>query len=437
MSVPPAYPLIEGFWIRNYKAFRQIAVGSSFQQSVVMDFAGDVVPYDLTPLTLFVGDSGTGKSTILDVFVFLADCINYGINEALSRRGGFASVYHFGGEGPISLGVVYRPCAEPRSLTYILNIDRDKRTQNPLVETEAIIYRDHQPGAQPRPVLLFQNGEKRTRLIQPWANASGQALDLIKQTDGLHLGLTALAQIEDLPDIPQFKYYLDKFFIANYVSSNAAGLSPPNFKIAPAGNLALDLKRIKEKHPADYTGIFDVIARRLPGVDKFRLELTESGRPVLAFNLFGQDTDIYPAQLGEGTLRLLSHLTLFEDSIPTPLLGIEEPAAFMGYSQIIAFVQLIQHHVRELGGTQFFAATNSNTLIDQMDPTEVWFLSRDNNGTIQASRGLDELQFLNVDLNTVGPYWYSQYIYPSQNMEPLSDSFVKKMSSFSGVPGGT
>jgi len=429
MSVPPAYPLIEGFWIKNYKAFRQVAIGSSFQQSVVMDFSGDVVPYELSPLTLFAGDSGTGKSTILDVFVFLADCINYGVNEALSRRGGFESVYHFGGIGPISLGVVYRPCAELRSLTYILNIDRDKRTQNPVVETEALIYRDHQPGAPPCPVLLFQNGDKQTRLIQPWANASVSALDLIKRTDCLHLGLTALAQIEDLPDIPQFKHYLDKFFIANYISSNAAGLSPPKFKMAPAGNLALDLKRIKEKHPANFAGIFDVIAQRLPGVEKFRFEFTESGRAVLAFNLFGHNADIYPAQLGEGTLRLLSHLTLFEDSIPTPLLGIEEPAAFMGFSQIVAFVQLIQHHIRELGGTQFFATTNSNTLIDQIDPTDVWFLSRDDYGSIRVSRGLDELQFLNIDINSVDPYWYSQHLYPRQNMDPVPDSIVQRPSS--------
>lgn len=412
MSLPPAYPLIEGFWIRNYKVFRQIAIGSSFQHSVVMDFAGEIEPYELTPLTLFAGDSGTGKSTILDVFVFLADCINHGVHDALAQRGGFDSVYHFGGSGPISIGIVYRPCADLWSLTYVISIDKDKRTQHPFVETEAIIYRTQQSGDRPRPILLFQNGEKRIRLIQPWAGASGAVLEQIKRTGHQNLALSALARVENLPDIPQLKSYLDQFFISNYISSNAANLSPPKFKIAPAGNLAFDLKRLKDKNPADFTGILDVIAKRLPGVEKINFEHTELGRSVLSFNVSEHVTPIYPSQLGEGTLRLLSHLTLFENSIPVPLLGIEEPAAYMGHSQVVAFVELIKHHVRELGGTQFLATTSSNTLIDMMDPTEVWFLERDQQGFIQALRGLDELQFLNIDINSLGPCWYSQYIYP-------------------------
>lgn len=394
-----------------------------------MDFEEEVAPYELTPFTLFAGDSGTGKSTILDVFAFLADCINHGINDALASRGGFESVYHLGGTGPLSLGITYRPCAEERALTYFLNIDRDQRTRHPFVETEAIVYRDHQTGGQPQPVLLFQNGDKRTRLVQPWTRASGSDLNQVKRTDASHLGLAALAPFEDLPDIPQLKLYLDKFFISNYLASNAANLSPPKFKTVPSGNLALELKRLKDKHPTDFAVILDVIAKRLPGVDKIKFEFSEAGRPLLSFDVAGYDAPIYPAQFGEGTLRLLSHLTLFEDPLPTPLLGIEEPAAFMGYSQIRAFVHLIQHHIRELGGTQFFATTHCNTLIDLVDPAEVWFLRRDDSGSVRVSRGLDELQFFNIDLNSEIPNWYSQYIYPVPETGALNSSILNKSSA--------
>jgi len=431
MSIPLNYPLIEGFWIRNYKAFRQIAVGSSFQQSVVMDFAGEIVPYELTPLTVFVGDTATGKSTILDAFAFLADCINHGIGPALHRRGNFESVYHFGGAGPISIGVVYRPCGEPQSLTYVLSISYDPKMQRPFVETEAIIYRSQQPGSQPKPILLFQNGEKYARLVQPWVGASGSALQQVKQTDSMHLGLAALAEFEDLPDIPNLKRYLDKFFISCYASGNAAHLSPPQFKFTP-GDLAHDLKRIQAKHPFEFENILDVIASRMPGIEKIIYEITGTGRIRLAFRLTGIKTEVYPTLLGEGSLRLLSHLMLFEDPIPTPLLGIEEPAAFMGASQIKAFTKLISYHTRELGGTQFFVTTNNNTLIDQLDPMEVWFLSRDNDGSIHVSRGLDELQFLGVDLNTVGPYWYSEYLYREQTLEGTERAFLYGSSASVG-----
>jgi len=433
MDVPPTYPLVEGFWIRNYKILRQIAIGSSFQQSVVMDFAGDFVPYELTPLTLFVGDSETGKSTILDAFTFLADCINYGIHYALANRGGFQSVCTFGGTGPISIGIIYRPCAESRTLTYILNVDQNQRTHVPFVETEAIIYRDQEPGSQPKPILLFQNGKKQTRLVQPWVGASGSDLDEVKRTNNQHLGLTSLARFEDLPDIPILKHNLCNFFVSSYVSSNASNLSPPEFKSQagrsqisgsgsatyekkspPSGNLALDLKRVKEKHPVEFDSILNVIATRLSGIEKINYFANETGRSILSFNRPGHEGVIYPTQLGEGTLRLLSHLLSLEDPIPTPLMGLEEPASFMGKSQITAFVRFIQHHIRELGGTQFFVTTNNNVLIDQMDPGDVWFLIRDDSGAIQTTRGIDELQFFDIDINSVGPFWYSEYLYRDQ-----------------------
>jgi len=429
MSTPLNYPLIEGFWIRNFKAFRQIAVGASFQQSVVMDFEGDFVPYELTPLTVFVGDTGTGKSTILDAFAFISDCINHGIITALNHRGGFESVYHFGATGPISIGIVYRPCGEPQSLTYALNIDLDPATRRPFIETEAILYRDQQPGSQPRPILLFRNGNKHNRLVRPWVGAGGTDLEQVKRTDSAHLGLASLAQFENLPDIPQLKLFLDKFFISCYASSNAANLSPPMFKFAPGGNLSHDLKRIKDKHPLEFEKIFNVIAGRMPGVEKIIYETSESGRTQLSFKLIGLDATVHPAQLGEGSLRLLSHLTLFEDPIPTPLLGIEEPAAFMGASQIRAFTKLLMYHIRELGGTQFFVTTSDNLLIDQIDPIEVWFLSRDSNGSLQASRGLDELQFLDVDLNRVGPYWYSEYLYREQMKSEMNGATLQRSSA--------
>jgi hypothetical protein len=110
-------------------------------------------------------------------------------------------------------------------------------------------------------------------------------------------------------------------------------------------------------------------------------------------------------------------------------MGIAEPAAFMGASQIIAFTKLIQYHTRELGGTQFFVTTSNNNLIDQTDPTEVWFLLRDNNGALHVSRGLDELQFLNVDLDTVGPYWYSEYLYRDQIPAGLSSGILYRSSA--------
>jgi predicted ATPase len=132
---------------------------------------------------------------------------------------------------------------------------------------------------------------------------------------------------------------------------------------------------------------------------------------VLTFVPTGGSEPFHVYQMSEGTLRLFSHLLLFEDSIPSPLIGIEEPAAYMDNVQIKIFAKTARNYVNEMGGTQYLMTTNQIALVDQLDPTEVWILYRDTLGELKANRAIDELLFQGVDLNTIGPYWYSDYFY--------------------------
>lgn len=411
MSVPAFLPIIEGFWIRNFKVLKQIAFGSSFQQSVVLDAESDLSPYELTSLTTFIGESGCGKSTILDVFAFLADCLHSGLDEALERRGGFEAVYSRDGDGPLSLGLTYRACAEPKPLTYAININRKPGSQHAFVETEAIVYRGSHHGAAAQPILFFQNGEKTVRHVMPWHHAGQAELDRIKRTDPRHLALSLLAEYEDLPDVPQLKRHLDRFHKACYSPDNAVGLSPPRFKPSKGGRLATEFKRMEEKHHFELPDILKVIARRMPHTEDVFYEKTEAGRTILYFKVPGIKEPFCAAQMSEGALRLFSHLLLFEDPVPTPLIGIEEPNAYMDDVQIQTFASFIRDYVREMGGTQFFMTTHQSSLADFMDPTEVWMLLRDADGSVKACRALDELTFRGVDLSTVGPYWYTDHFY--------------------------
>jgi predicted ATPase len=415
MSSPLFFPTIEGFWIRNFKTLKQVALGSSFQQSVVMDLEADLSPCELTPFTILVGDSGTGKSTILDAFAFIADTLELGLVEAFAKRGGYDNVYCQTGTGPISFGIVYRACSEPRPMTYAISINMRAGSRHPIVETEAILYRDQQRSAAPHPILFFQNGDKLVRHLTPWYGAKNFDLEAVKRTDQFHLALGSLGGYEDLPDIPQFKLFLERFQLACYTPDNAVTLSPNIFKQIKQDNLASELKRFKSKHPTEFSNILNVVAGRMPNVEKIVYETTELGRNHLKFQLPGNPKPFYAAQMSEGMLRLFSHLLLFEDPIPVPLIGIEEPAASMDNTQILAFSNAAKHFVREMGGSQFFVTTNNNALIDQMDPTEVWMLTRNTAGEVEVSRGLDELVFQGVDLNTVGPYWYSDNLYRPAN----------------------
>lgn len=412
MSVPAFQAVIEGFWIKNYKGLRQIAFGSSFQQSVVSDFEQDLSPYELTPLTTFIGDSGTGKRSILDAFAFVADVLNFGLDEAIARRGGFDAVYHRGSDGAISIGIVYRACSEPKPLTYAIGISR-RGTSSPkgFIETETILYRGMQHGKASQPILFFQNGNKQVRHVMPWATATTDEIEKVRRTDDKTLALSVLGNFEDLPDVPQLKRQLERFHLGVFTPDNGLGLSPPNFKIDKGKRLSDEFKYFLDKHRQGLPEILNVIAQRMPNIEKIEFQQTESGRMVLNFRLPGINEPFAACQISEGALRLFSHLLLFEDPMPAPLIGIEEPGAYMDEVQIRTFCSFVRDHVYEMGGSQFLISTHQPNLVDFMDPTEVWMLIRDPDGTVKTYRALDELAFQGVDLNTVGPYWYTDYIY--------------------------
>jgi len=62
---------IHSIGIRNYKSLRDVSIG------------------DVPGISVLVGDNGSGKSTFIDVFGFLKDCLKDDVRIALGKRGGF------------------------------------------------------------------------------------------------------------------------------------------------------------------------------------------------------------------------------------------------------------------------------------------------------------------------------------------------------------
>ena len=61
---------------------------------------GQDVTLELGPLTVLVGQNGAGKSNLVDAFVFLADCVQRGLEVALGQRGGIQLVRYDGARNP-------------------------------------------------------------------------------------------------------------------------------------------------------------------------------------------------------------------------------------------------------------------------------------------------------------------------------------------------
>ncbi|MGL4594928.1 MAG: AAA family ATPase [Thermoguttaceae bacterium] len=419
MNKAQTLPVIIGFWIKNFRAIKQISFGSSFQQALVIDEEIDLSPYDLTPLTVFIGESGSGKSSILEAFAFLADCLTLGVAEATSIRGGFESIHNYQADGPVCIGVVYRPCVGQPSLTYAVSINRHPSTLAPFVEMEALVYRSDNPEEKAKPVLLFQNGKRQIRQIAPWPGSQNNELKRIQEIDQKHLALAALGDFEDLLDVPQLKRILANFHLSYFTPDNSSGLIPISHKFTKPMRLLNEFKRMEEKHKYELDGILDIIGQRIPNVDKVTYERTEAGRIHLLFHLPGHSRPFYANQISEGTLRLFTNLLLLEDPMPVPLVGMEGPEMYMDLNQMKSLVMQMRRYSLEVGGSQFFITSHQNSFIDYMDPTEVWILNRDSDGNVTTIRALDELVFQGIPLESIGPFWYTDFIYRTINKTPV------------------
>ena len=110
----PLTPHIESLRVKNYRALRNIELKQ------------------LKPLSVFLGANGSGKSTIFDVFAFLAECFTDGLRRAWDKRGRFKELRSRGSDGPIEFELKYREKPGTPIITYHLSINEDMR-QVPLL----------------------------------------------------------------------------------------------------------------------------------------------------------------------------------------------------------------------------------------------------------------------------------------------------------------
>jgi len=89
-------PRIEKLSVKNYRALRDLQLRK------------------LTPLTVFLGPTGSGKSTVFDVFAFLSECFSLGLRKAWDKRGRFKELRTRGADGPIVFRLKYREPKEPK-----------------------------------------------------------------------------------------------------------------------------------------------------------------------------------------------------------------------------------------------------------------------------------------------------------------------------------
>lgn len=406
---------IDGIKIQNYKTLRDVTLGKLWN--------GKGKP--LTDLTVVIGRNGAGKSSLFDVFGFLADCLNQGVEEAcdMRQRGGFDKLISKDQEGPIHFEILYRESSHTRPITYELSIGKDD-SGRPYVEKERLLQsRESSKRGRPMAFLDLRNGAgqvwngeytENDRNHEDGPDESNVRED-IEFNDTRRLAIATLGTLRQHPRIARFRSFISGWYLS-YFSPNAArqlGMSGAHPHLNTDGNnLGNVVQYMERQHGAKFKKILHSIAEQIPGISNITTKTTEDGRLLLCFHSEQFKTPFYAHQMSDGTLKLFAYLLLMNDPDPHPLLCIEEPENGLYVQLFEPFIQELKRHTSQRKDFQAFVTTHQPYLVDALVPEEVWILKKGEDGFTSVSRASDMplVPSLVEEELPLGALWYSHYL---------------------------
>ncbi|HEY3570655.1 MAG TPA: AAA family ATPase [Thermoanaerobaculia bacterium] len=358
-----AIPRIESLRVQRYRALADLELRG------------------MTPLTVFLGPNGSGKSTIFDVFAFLSECFTSGLRKAWDRRGRFKELRTRGTQGPIVIELKYRETPDKPVITYHLAIEEGPK--GPFVAEEWLAWKRKSYGA-PFRFLDFREGSGRV--------VSGEAPD--EQDERVEerlsspetIAVNTLGQLAKHPRVTALRRFITGWYLS-YLSADSTRSSVeagPQERLSPTGdNLPNVVQYLKEQHSDRLDKIFEVLAQRVPRLERVTADVMQDGRLLLQIKDAPFEQPVLARFVSDGTLKLLAYLTILYDPDPPQLIGIEEPENYL-HPRLLPYLaeECRQATVR----TQLLVSSHSPFFVNALRAEEVWVLYRDERGYTQARR---------------------------------------------------
>ncbi len=207
---------IEGIRISNYRALKDVTLGKTVDHSLE----------PLGRLATIIGPNGCGKSTLMDAFAFIGDCLTVGVEDACEQqhRGGFQRLRTRGQEGPIEFEIYYREDAKTRTISYSLHIDLDKAGRPHVAYERLRQRRKGQKLGLPYSFLELTNGNGFVWAGESTQKEEGTSRDNVSLEDTRKLGITTLGNLSVHPRIVSFRQFLEGWYLSYFVPDVARGL---------------------------------------------------------------------------------------------------------------------------------------------------------------------------------------------------------------------
>ena len=377
-------PQLLGIRIRNYKSLQNVTLGQiGYGQ-------GEPLP----PLICFIGPNGCGKSSLLDAFGFLADCLREGVEAACDKpqRGGFGRLRTQGIQDSIQFDLYYRESLSARPITY--NFEVEEVNGVPVVLREHLRQRRKgQKHGQPFTFLRLEKGKGVVWAGDKTEDEEGATQLEIKLEDNDRLGITTLGQLSEHPRIVGLRAYIESWYLSYFVPDAARRLPPAGAQkhLDRTGeNLGNVVQYLERNHRARFDSILERIRKRIPGIKKIEPEKSQDGRLLLKFNERGYEDPFFQQSMSDGTLKMFAYLLLLEDPEPPAFIGIEEPENGLYHRLVEQLAREFRGYAeKSRGKIQALITTHSPQFVDALKPEQVWLMEKDENGSTQVKRTAD------------------------------------------------
>ncbi len=392
----------------------------------------DVFLDDLPDLAVFIGANGAGKSTIIEVFRFMKDCVERDLLGALSseagRRGGFQQLRSKGQNGAIMLEFVFSAVSidSDRMLRYLLEINiEDKEiiiereelyiteqilnqhlnslknrldsspiehvslSDNLSLSNESVIFiRTHNV---PNIITFADNQQRGTypksslaiKMLTIFGGPSTEYCQLIIQ----YFQKAAFSELKDLTNNLPTTYESEKHL-------DTDGLNLPQV-----------IKYILERNKDSWGKVLGKFRHMVPEVETVEVHETPDQRLYMTLKPKHLGGSFANDQLSPGTLRMLAYLVLLNEPEPHDLLLIEEPENDIYHTNLPSLLESMRNY-GYASQHQVFVTTHSPMLLSAAEPQEVYYMFKENGYTkvVRASDNPKIMEEINFG-DKIGALW--------------------------------
>jgi predicted ATPase len=326
------------------------------------------------PLTVFIGNNGSGKSSLVEGLETFRDIVADGLDAAMRRWHGFEHVWNHAVKHELREARNHRPA---HTHPMIFRLDLDMRPSRWRVQQEINISEGGNKLFIQREQVVCYDGVTMRRYTR---DAQGKQTAVLPGeeepvTRGPRLADGRSILKELAPTFPQHWQFLSLF-------PDAMGQPVPQQRATDrvhlprtGENVAQYLNEIRERDRDAFVGILESLRYVLPFAADVQPARTSELERAFYLKLKEEDFEVPGWLLSTGTLRILALLGCLRHPDPPDVLVVEEVENGLDPRTIQLLVEEMRAAV-EAGTTQIILTTHSPYLLDLLDLSQIVVVER-------------------------------------------------------------